>query len=80
MTDVVILGGHGKVALLLAPLLVARGDRVTVAAGQGAGHAGTEHPDPADAGGAAVRLRAHSPTTRTCSARDLPSRFFMRVK
>jgi uncharacterized protein YbjT (DUF2867 family) len=29
MTDVVILGGHGKVALLLAPLLVARGDRVT---------------------------------------------------
>ncbi|TFV82449.1 SDR family oxidoreductase [Microbacterium sp. dk485] len=31
MTDsrVLILGGHGKVALLLAPLLVARGDEVT---------------------------------------------------
>ncbi len=31
MTDsrVLILGGHGKVALLLAPLLVARGDQVT---------------------------------------------------
>lgn len=26
--DVLILGGHGKVALLLAPLLAARGDRV----------------------------------------------------
>ena len=29
MTRVVVLGGHGKVALRLAPLLVARGDRVT---------------------------------------------------
>jgi len=29
MADVVILGGHGKVALRLAPLLVERGDRVT---------------------------------------------------
>ncbi|WP_017935938.1 NAD(P)H-binding protein [Nocardioides sp. Iso805N] len=29
MTKVLILGGHGKVALLLAPLLVERGDEVT---------------------------------------------------
>ncbi|GAA1973272.1 SDR family oxidoreductase [Nocardioides panacihumi] len=29
MANVVVLGGHGKVALLLAPLLVARGDGVT---------------------------------------------------
>ena len=29
MADVVIFGGHGKVALRLAPLLVERGDRVT---------------------------------------------------
>lgn len=29
MADVVILGGHGKIALLLAPLLVERGDKVT---------------------------------------------------
>jgi uncharacterized protein YbjT (DUF2867 family) len=29
MAKVLILGGHGKVALLLAPLLVARGDDVT---------------------------------------------------
>jgi len=29
MARIVIIGGHGKVALLLAPLLVARGDRVS---------------------------------------------------
>jgi len=29
MANVVILGGHGKIALLLAPLLVERGDQVT---------------------------------------------------
>jgi len=29
MADIVIVGGHGKVALLLAPLLVERGDQVT---------------------------------------------------
>jgi uncharacterized protein YbjT (DUF2867 family) len=29
MANVIVLGGHGKVALLLAPMLVARGDRVT---------------------------------------------------
>ncbi|BDV30440.1 NAD(P)H-binding protein [Microbacterium terricola] len=29
MTRILIFGGHGKVALLLAPLLVARGDEVT---------------------------------------------------
>jgi uncharacterized protein YbjT (DUF2867 family) len=29
VTNILILGGHGKVALLLAPLLVARGDTVT---------------------------------------------------
>jgi uncharacterized protein YbjT (DUF2867 family) len=29
MADVIVLGGHGRVALLLAPLLVERGDRVT---------------------------------------------------
>ena len=29
MANVTIVGGHGKIALLLAPLLVARGDTVT---------------------------------------------------
>ena len=29
MTRILIIGGHGKIALLLAPLLVARGDSVT---------------------------------------------------
>ena len=29
MSRILIIGGHGKVALLLAPLLVARGDDVT---------------------------------------------------
>src|SRR6478609_2514286 len=29
MSNVIVFGGHGKVALLLAPLLVARGDSVT---------------------------------------------------
>jgi len=29
MSRIIIIGGHGKVALLLAPLLVARGDEVT---------------------------------------------------
>lgn len=29
MTRIVIFGGHGRIALLLAPLLVARGDEVT---------------------------------------------------
>lgn len=29
MADITIIGGHGKVALLLAPILVARGDNVT---------------------------------------------------
>lgn len=29
MSRVLIIGGHGKVALRLAPLLVARGDEVT---------------------------------------------------
>ncbi|MGV8885032.1 MAG: NAD(P)H-binding protein [Microbacteriaceae bacterium] len=29
MTRIMIIGGHGKIALLLAPLLVARGDSVT---------------------------------------------------
>ncbi len=29
MSDILLIGGHGKVALLLEPLLAARGDRVT---------------------------------------------------
>ncbi|MGB3697805.1 MAG: NAD(P)H-binding protein [Gordonia sp. (in: high G+C Gram-positive bacteria)] len=29
MPDITIIGGHGKIALLLAPILVARGDTVT---------------------------------------------------
>ena len=29
MARILIIGGHGKVALLLAPLLVGRGDDVT---------------------------------------------------
>ncbi|EGD53651.1 NAD(P)H-binding protein [Gordonia neofelifaecis] len=29
MADITIIGGHGKIALLLAPILVARGDTVT---------------------------------------------------
>ncbi len=29
MSRILIIGGHGKVALLLAPLLIARGDEVT---------------------------------------------------
>ena len=29
MANTVIIGGHGKVALLLAPILTARGDTVT---------------------------------------------------
>jgi len=29
MTRILIIGGHGKIALLLAPLLIARGDSVT---------------------------------------------------
>ncbi|TBN56505.1 NAD-dependent dehydratase [Glaciihabitans arcticus] len=29
MTRILIIGGHGKIALLLAPLLIARGDEVT---------------------------------------------------
>ena len=29
MARIIVLGGHGKVALLLEPLLVARGDTVT---------------------------------------------------
>ena len=29
MSRILIIGGHGKIALLLAPLLAARGDEVT---------------------------------------------------
>ncbi|HWV48556.1 MAG TPA: NAD(P)H-binding protein, partial [Microbacterium sp.] len=29
MSRVIVFGGHGRIALLLAPLLVARGDEVT---------------------------------------------------
>lgn len=38
MAKIVILGGHGKVALLLAPILTARGDTVTSVV-RNAGHA-----------------------------------------
>ena len=29
MSRIIVFGGHGRIALLLAPILVARGDEVT---------------------------------------------------
>lgn len=50
MARIVIVGGHGKVALLLAPLLVARGDDVTSVVRN------PEHTDAVAATGAAVSV------------------------
>lgn len=50
MADITILGGHGKIALLLAPLLVSRGDTVTAVIRNAA------HADEVAATGAAPRI------------------------
>ncbi|KAA9110875.1 SDR family oxidoreductase [Microbacterium rhizomatis] len=50
MARIIIIGGHGKVALLLAPLLVARGDEVTSVVRN------PEHADDISATGAAVAV------------------------
>ncbi len=65
MSRILIIGGHGKIALLLAPLLVARGDQVTSVIRN------PEHADEVAATGAAPLVA----DVETLSTDELASRF-----
>lgn len=65
MSRILIIGGHGKIALLLAPLLVARGDQVTSVIRN------PEHADEVAATGAAPMVA----DVETLSTDELASRF-----